>query len=120
MSVPLHVAERRAGPVVLLELRGRLVVDEGESVLREHVRSLVRSGQTSLLIDLGEVSYIDSGGVGTLIQMFREVTRVGGQFKLLHPTWCSTRVLGITHLATVFEIYEDEETAVRSMTTDVR
>ena len=120
MSVPLHIAERTSGDVVILELRGRLVVDEGESVLRDHVRSLVTAGHTSLLIDLGEVSYVDSGGIGTLVQMYKEVTRVGGHFKLLHPSWRSTHVLEITHLTTVFEIYEDEETALRSMTSAVR
>jgi anti-sigma B factor antagonist len=120
MSVPLHIAERTAGHVVLLELRGRLVVDEGGSVLRDHVRSLVGRGQTAILIDLGEVSYIDSGGIGVLIQMYKEVTKLGGQFKLLHPSGRSAHVLEITLLTTVFEIFADEETALRSMTRDVR
>jgi anti-sigma B factor antagonist len=114
MSVPLQLAERPAGDVVVLQLRGHLVVDGGDRALRERVRLLTALGKTSILVDLGDVSYIDSGGIGTLVQVFTEVVNLGGELKLLHPSWRSTRVLEITHLTSVFEIFEDEEEALRS------
>lgn len=114
MSVPLKLVERPAGDIVVLQLRGHLVVDEGDRVLREHVRALAAAGKTAILIDLGEVSYIDSGGIGTLVQMYTEVVKLGGDLKLLHPSWRSARVLEITHLTSVFQIFEDEQEALRS------
>ena len=60
MSVPLQLAERSAGDVVILELHGQLVVDEGDRALREHVRRLAADGRRSILVDLGDVSYVDS------------------------------------------------------------
>jgi anti-sigma B factor antagonist len=120
MSVPLQLAERSAGDVVILELHGHLVFDEGDRALREYVRKLAAEGRRSILIDLGDVSYIDSGGVGTLVQLYTELTNLGGQLKLLHPSPHSERVLEITRLVSVFEIFEDEEEALRSMTAAAR
>ena len=115
MSVPLRLVDRPAGDVVVLELHGHLVVDEGDRALRERVRALAAAGKRSILVDLRDVSYVDSGGVGTLVQMYTELTDQGGQLKLLHPSPHSERVLRITHLTTVFEIFEDEAEALRSM-----
>jgi anti-sigma B factor antagonist len=120
MSVPLQLAERSAGDVVILELHGHLVVDEGDRALREYVRRLAAEGHRSILVDLGDVSYVDSGGIGTLVQMYNELATQGGQLKLMHPSPHSGRVLEITHLTSVFEIFEDEEAALRSMVTAAR
>jgi anti-sigma B factor antagonist len=117
MSVPLQLAERSAGDVVILELHGHLVFDDGDRALRVHVRRLAAEGRRSILIDLGDVSYVDSGGIGALVQLYNELVRQGGQLKLLHPSPHSERVLEITRLVSVFEIFEDEEKALRSMTT---
>lgn len=115
MSVPLQLAERSAGDIVILELHGHLVVDEGDRALRERVRALAAGGRRSILVDLGDVSYVDSGGIGTLVQLYNELVDQGGQLKLLHPSPHSGRVLQITHLTSVFEIFEDEAEALRSM-----
>lgn len=115
MSVPLRLAEHAAGDVVVLELHGHLVVDEGDRILRDRIHELAAAGRRSLLVDLADVSYIDSGGVGTLVQLYNELSRQGGCLKLLHPSPHSDRVLRITHLTSVFEIFEDEAEALRSM-----
>jgi anti-sigma B factor antagonist len=114
MRAPLFITQRTIGDVVLLDLRGRLVFDEGDEVLRERVTSLVQAGSTRLLVGLKNVTHIDSGGVAALVAMFLHVIRRGGQFKLLCPSACATRVLGITRLTPVFEIFEDEAIALAS------
>ncbi len=114
MPAPLSISERIIGDVVMLELRGRLVFDEGDRELRERVTSLAQAGSRQMLVGLKDVSYIDSGGVGALVEMFLHVTRRGGRFKLLCPSPCAHRVLDITHLRTVFEIFGDEPTALAS------
>jgi anti-sigma B factor antagonist len=119
MFVPLRIAEHTAGDVVVLTLTGHLVFDEGDRILRDRIADLMRDGRTAILIDLGGVTYMDSGGVGTLVQIYTQLTKRGGQLKLLHPSWCSSRVLQITHLTSVFEIFEDEAQALRSMTAGV-
>lgn len=116
MSVPLRITERSTNGVVVLQLEGHLVFDEGDRKLRERVTSLVDAGARLLLIDLHAVSYIDSGGIGGLVQMYVNVSRRGGRLTLLCPSSCANRVLQITHLSTVFEIFDNEEQAVRSMT----
>jgi anti-sigma B factor antagonist len=116
MSVPLHIAQRSTDGVVVLTLSGHLVFDEGDRAFREHVTSLVDAGTRLLLLDLEGLTYIDSGGVGALVEMYMLVMRRGGHLKLLHPSWCSTRVLQVTHLSSVFEIFDDEAKALRSMT----
>ena len=118
MSVPLQLAEKMAGDVVVLQLHGHLVFDEGDRILRDYVHALARAGRTSILLDLADVSYIDSGGIGALVQLYTELSATGGRLKLLHPSWPSTRVLQITHLTSVFEIFDDENAAIASMRRD--
>jgi anti-sigma B factor antagonist len=115
MSVPLRITERVVNGVMVLQLDGHLVFDDGDRALRERVTDLVRAGVRLLLIDLHGLSYIDSGGVGALVEMDRHVVRAGGRLTLLCPSSCTIRALHITHLSTVFEIFQDEETAIRSM-----
>ena len=116
MSVPLRITDRFINGVVVLRLEGHLVFDEGDAILRERVTELVKSGTRLMLIDLHGLSYIDSGGVGALVEMDRHVTRRGGRLTLLCPSTCAIRALQITHLSTVFEIFQDEEQALRSLT----
>ena len=110
----LEIAERRLGPVTVVELRGRLVADDGDTPFINRITALVAFGQASLLVDLGRVTYIDSGGVGALVSMFLHVTKRGGRLKLLRPSERVRRVLHMTRLIDVFEIFVDEDAAVRS------
>jgi anti-sigma B factor antagonist len=110
----LEIAERRNGPVTVVELTGRLVADDGENPFAEQIRVLVAAGNVNLLVDLHRVTYMDSGGVGALVSMFLHVAKRGGRLKLLAPSDRVRRVLQITRLLQIFEVFADEEEAVHS------
>lgn len=108
--------ERRIGEVTVLDLKGRLVLEEGVGVLRAHVNDLVEQGRTQIVVNLHEVTYVDSCGVGVLIAKFVSVRKKGGDVRLLHLTPPSHRLMEISKLLTVFEIFESEDDAVGSFT----
>ena len=114
MAAPLKITERRAGPVAVLEFSGHLVADEGACRCLQQVSLLVTAGWLNVLADLRNVSYMDSGGVGALVASFVHVSRRGGRLKLLCPSPRCSRVLGVSHLSEVFEVFENEEEALRS------
>lgn len=111
---PLQIVEQRAGNVTILRLKGPLEIDDGDSVLRAHVNRLVEEGRVNVVLDLRDVVILDSAGVGILVAKYLTVKRRGGMIKLLHPTDRASRLLQITKLARVFEIFEHERDAVRS------
>jgi len=108
--------ERRIGEVTVLDLKGRLVLEEGVAVLRAHVNDLVEQGRTQIIVNLREVTYVDSCGVGVLIAKFVSVRKKGGDVRLLHLTPRSHHLVEISKLLTVFEIFESEDDAVGSFT----
>ena len=114
MTAPLKVVERRAGPVAVLEMSGRLVADEGACKCLQQVSLLVSAGWLNVLVDLRHVTYIDSGGLGALVASYVHVSRRGGRLKLLCPSARATRVLDISRLDDVFEIFESEDEALGS------
>ena len=115
MMPPLHVIQRQAaGGVTILELSGHLVFDEGARVFKEQVTALVAAGQKYLLVDLKNITYIDSGGVGALVGMYLHALRRGGQLKLLCPSERASHVLGIAQLLKIFEVFDNEEKAIRT------
>jgi anti-sigma B factor antagonist len=105
---------RQVGNVSVVDVAGRITLGEGSSNLRDTIRGLLTQGNKSVLLNLGEVSYIDSSGIGELVSGFTSVTNAGGQLKLLNLTKRVTDLLQITKLYTVFEIFDDEAKAVRS------
>jgi anti-anti-sigma factor len=111
----LTIAERTVGEVTIFTLCGQLVYDEGTQTLRQVLTAAVAAGARACLLDLEQVTYLDSGGVGSLVEMFRHVTRRGGQLKLLRPSPAARRVLGITHLTAVFDIFDDEPDALLNL-----
>jgi anti-sigma B factor antagonist len=111
----LQITERTAGRVTILSLVGSLTYDEGTRMLRQVVTGAVAAGARAFLLDLEQITYLDSGGVGLLVAMFRHVTRRGGQLKLLRPSPPARRVLGITHLTGVFDIFDDEADALLNL-----
>ena len=115
MSAPLRITERSIGEILILHLDGHLVFDEGDRILRERVTEAFRTGSRFVIIDLHDVTYVDSGGIGALVEMYMHVLRRGGRLRLLRPSACAERVLHITHLASVFDLYDDEEAAIRSL-----
>jgi anti-sigma B factor antagonist len=111
----LQITERAVGSVTIFRLSGDLVYDEGTRMLRQVMTRSIAAGARACLLDLEEITYLDSGGVGSLVAMFRHVTRQGGQLKLLRPSACVRRVLGITRLTGVFDIFDDEPDALLNL-----
>lgn len=111
----LQITQRVVGNVTIFSLSGSLVYDEGTRKLRQVLTTAVAAGARACLVDLEAITYLDSGGVGTLVAMFRHVTRSGGQLKLLRPSACVRRVLGITRLSGVFDIFDDEADALLNL-----
>jgi len=110
----MTIAERSVGPVTILALSGRLVLDDGDALLRQRVDDLVARGQLKIIADLTALDYVDSAGIGILIAKYLSVRRRGGDLKLLRLSSRTHHALEITHLLTVFEAFESEEDAVRS------
>ena len=112
MSVKLTT--RQVGDVTVVDVTGRITLGEGSSTLRDTVRDMVTKGQKKILLNLGDVSYIDSSGIGELVSGFTTVTNQGGQLRLLNLTKRVKDLLQITKLYTVFAVHDDEATAIRS------
>jgi len=110
----MTIDERNVGPVTILALRGRLVLDDGDALLRQRVDDLVAGGHLKIIADLTALDYVDSAGIGVLIAKYLSVRRKGGDLKLLRLSLRTHHALEITHLLTVFEAFESEEDAVRS------
>jgi len=105
---------RQVGDVTVVDAVGRLTLGEGSSLFRDAVRGLVAQGNKKIILNLGEVTYIDSSGIGELVSAFTTVTNQGGSFKLLSLTKRVQDLLQITKLYTVFEVFDDEAAAVGS------
>ena len=114
MSSPLKITESRAGDVTILRLSGRLELEEGDLVFRDYVNRLIAEGRVNILLDLKDVTRIDSAGIGMLVSKYLSTQNRGGTIKLLQLTRRRDHLMDITRLATVFEIFEDEADAVRS------
>ena len=112
MSVKLNV--RQVGDVSVVDVAGRITLGEGSSALRDALRDMVTKGQKKILLNLGDVSYIDSSGIGELVSGFTSVTNSGGQLKLLNLTKRVQDLLQITKLNTVFDVHDSEVSAIRS------
>ena len=110
----LTVTERSVGGVTILELAGRLVLEEGDVVLRDHVNGLLEQGRGNIVLDMHNVVQLDSAGIGMLAAKYLSAHRTGGRLKLLKPTSRSAELLKITRLSAVFEIFESEDDALRS------
>jgi len=118
MARPLRIIERSVADVTILELEGRLVLEEGEIPLRNYVNELVERGRVKILLDMRKVTRLDSAGIGMLVSKYLSAYRKGGRVKLLHLTIHSGHLMHITKLSTVFEIFESEEEAIRSFGLD--
>ena len=112
MSIKLIT--RQVGDVSVVDVAGRITLGEGSSAMRDALRDMVAKNQKKILLNLGEVSYIDSSGIGELVSGFTTVTNSGGQLKLLNLNKRVKDLLQITKLYTVFDVHEDEAGAIRS------
>ena len=110
----VKISERQSGDVTVLDLGGKITMGEGNVSLRAAIRRLAEGGRKKVLLNLAEVGYVDSSGVGELVAAFTTLKREGGQLKLLNLTGKIRDLLAITKLLTVFDVYEDEATALSS------
>jgi anti-sigma B factor antagonist len=112
--VSVKLTTRQVGDVTVIDVAGRITLGEGSSALREALRDLVTKNQKKILLNLGDVTYIDSSGIGELVSGFTTVTNSGGSLKLLNLNKRVKDLLQITKLYTVFDVHEDEAAAIRS------
>jgi anti-sigma B factor antagonist len=112
--VSVKLSTRQVGDVTVIDSAGRITLGEGASVFRDTVRDLAAKGDKKILLNLSDVTYIDSSGIGELVSGFTTVTNHGGVLKLLGLSKRVKDLLQITKLYTVFEVFDDEATAVRS------
>jgi len=110
----MQIEERAVGDVVLLDLKGKITLGEGDELLKDKVNSLVNQGHKKIILNLADVPYIDSAGLGEVVRTYTTVSRQGGSLKLLNLTKRITDLLSITKLLTVFETFDSENDAVRS------
>ena len=108
------LTSRQVGDVTVIDAAGRITLGDGASSFRDTIRDLAAKGNKKLLLNLAEVSYIDSSGIGEMVSGFTTVTNSGGQLKLLGLSKRVKDLLQITKLYTVFEVFDDETTAIRS------
>jgi anti-sigma B factor antagonist len=110
----LIATTREVGTIIMVDLSGRIALGEGSALLRKTIRDLLEAGNTRILLNLGDINYIDSSGIGELVSGFTAVRSRQGELKLLNLTKKVKDLLQITKLFTVFDVYTDEGEAVRS------
>jgi len=112
--VTMKASSRKVDGVTIVDLSGRIRLGEGSVVLRDTVKELSTQGNKKILLNLGDVTYIDSSGIGELVSAFTSVRNAGGELKLLNLTKKVHDLLQITKLYTVFDISDDEASAIAS------
>ena len=109
----MEISERQAGKVVVVDVKGKITLGEGgDAILKDKMRSLVQQGYTNVLLNLGDVSYVDSAGLGEIVQAYATVSKGGGSLKLVNATKRIKDLLAITKLLTVFETFDSEADAL--------
>ena len=116
----MQIEERAVGDVMVLDLKGEVTLGEGDELLKDKVNSLVNQGQKKIVLNLADVPYIDSAGLGEIVRTYTTVSRQGGSLKLLNLTKRITDLLSITKLLTVFETFDSEDEAVQSFSASAK
>ena len=110
----MTINERKSGDVTILDVEGKILLGEGDVQLKRKIDELLEKKETKLLVNLANVPYMDSGGLGEIVRTYTTVSRQGGKLKLLNLTKRITDLLAITKLLTVFETYDTEKEALNS------
>ena len=108
------IEERVVGDVTILDLKGKMTLGEGDELLKDKINSLLQQDKKQLLLNLENVPYIDSAGLGEIVRTYTTVSRQGGRLKLLNLTKRIQDLLAITKLLTVFDTYDSEAEAIKS------
>lgn len=116
----MQIDERTIGDVVVIDIKGRVQLGDGDEMLKDKVNSLLNQGRKKIVLNLAEVPYIDSAGLGEVVRTFTTVSRQGGNLKLLNLTKRITDLLAITKLLTVFDTYDSEQDAVQSFSASAK
>jgi anti-sigma B factor antagonist len=109
----MNIHTRAVGDARILDISGKIVLGQGTMVVRNTIKDLLHNGVKHIVLNLAEVNYIDSSGVGELVSSFTTVAKEGGELKLLNLTTKVREILAITRLLTVFKVFDDEQAAVR-------
>jgi anti-sigma B factor antagonist len=115
----LALTERQIGAVTVLDLVGKLTIDHDAQRLKDKINSLIQQGRAQIVLNLTDVSYIDSGGLGQLVASYGSVAKASGGLKLLGVSKRNHDLLSITRLVTLFDAYDSEKEAVESFRTHV-
>ncbi len=110
----MKIETRTIGDVTVLDCSGKITLGEGTMAVRNKVRDILKSDGKKIILNLGDVNYIDSSGIGELVSTYTTVTNGGGQLKLLNLTKKIHELLQITKLLTVFQVFENEQSALAS------
>ncbi len=110
----MEIAERKVSDVTILDLSGKMTLGEGDEMLKQAINTLLAAGTKKLILNLGNVPYIDSAGLGEVVRTHTTVSRQGGSLKLLNLTKRIEDLLSITKLLTVFDTYDSEAEAIKS------
>jgi anti-sigma B factor antagonist len=110
----MQIEQRQVGSVMILDLKGKITLGEGDEALKDKINSLILQGHKKMLLNFGDVPYIDSAGLGEIVRTYTTVSRQGGQLKLVNLTKRITDLLSITKLLTVFETFDNEPEALQS------
>ena len=110
----MTIEERPTGDVMILDLKGKLTIGDGDELLKDKINSLVQQGHTKLILNLADVPYIDSGGLGQVVRTYTTVKQHNGSLKLMNVTKRIEDLLAITKLLTVFDVFETEQDALQS------
>ena len=112
----MQIEERIVGNVTILDLKGKITLGEGDEVLKDKINSLIHQNRKKILLNLADVPYIDSAGLGEVVRTYTTVSRQGGQLKLETVTKRIADLLMITRLFSVFETFDAEQDALKSFT----
>jgi anti-sigma B factor antagonist len=112
--VTMQLKTRKIEDVNVVDINGKITLGEGNVILRDTIRNLLARGERKILLNLGDVSYIDSSGIGELVSSFTTTTNQGGQLKLLNLGRKVHDLLQITKLLTVFEVFTNEAEGLQS------
>ena len=114
MNTLMHIDEQRIADVTVLRLSGRLELYGGDAILRDWVDHLVDEGRVNVVLDMKDVTRVDSAGIGLMVAKYLSVKRRGGAIKLVQVTDRTRRLLHMTRLDSIFEIFEREDQALQS------
>lgn len=114
----LEISEKEVEGIVILQMHGRLVVGSESTDFRQKITDLISAKQTSLILDMKHVDFIDSTGLGTLVIAHTQLQKAGGSVKLLNVSKRNVQLLVLTKLSTIFEMFDDEQTAINSFFPD--